>query len=750
MRPWFCATPPSNPVGVGAILLGTLLAGNVLRGDAARWWDRRWPWRRQVLVQAPRARLDGEEAAWVELPLHGVGRPGGPSIRVTTAAGKPVKHFVMQTGPGDLARVCFALSERSSKYFVYYGNPEAQAPDANWRPRRGVLLEGWAYRGGAIASFPLTQQTFNKAGEPQGRTFVPNVYLGHNPFDVPSHYCHRYTGWLVCPKAGRYAFSTTSKDASFLLVDETMVVQWPGRHPPVADARHIGRIRLDAGLHKLTYYHVSVGPNGRAVAAWQPPGEGRPVVIPPAAFAPIARGTCGDLDRYGTRMQADFTMDGPHEAFVKDRYTYRYIFEARLANVAASGAKFRWDFGDGITAEGARAEHVYLSAGKRVVALTARRGGGQSVLQNQIMVTRDWDQVTQPKLDSIRQQAKIVAGYALANLSPGDLASAVWLLRQGGETQACLAAVDALPARVADVEPKAILRTMPELYDLLITNARGGKSGDQASDLSRRAIRMFQTVETNASDVSVKAEAGVYVGRIHLEELGELEQAEAAFARVLQQYSDRTRSPAIRRARVGLGTVYLSTRRYRRAYEAFEQAGVGGERRKRDVRVGSYARAVEDYIRRKEYTAAAERLDQWEWEYPLEKLRGYSTLLRARLLERQKRYAQVVRLIEGFPMVVLEGEKPTDPVDVIALTDDPGKLSALYKIDPTTGRIQSASGTTFPPNPYGMEMGLLAAGAHVELKQKDQAQRVLRVLIQLYPDSPLIGQAKEELGKLGQ
>ncbi|MBN1346175.1 MAG: tetratricopeptide repeat protein [Phycisphaerae bacterium] len=727
---------------LGSVILALILSlpSQGLRADSAAWWDQRWPFRRAVLVSPPQTHLEGADAAWVEFLTHGAVKPGGADIRVMTSTGKLVDHFVMQTGPDDRARVCFALVGRGNRYFIYYGNPEAQkqpAPDT-WRPKRGVLLEGWTYRGGSIDSFKLTEQTFQKAGEPNGRTFVPNVFIGLDPFGPPSHYCHKYTGWLICPAAGRYAFTTTSKDASFLLLDDKEVVSWPGRHGPVHDARYTGAIQLDQGLHKLTYYHVSIGPDGRAVAAWQPPGGPRPVVIPPDAFAPIARGTCGDLDRYG-RAQADFSVEGPGETFFENRYTFRYLFKGRLEGASAAKASFEWDFGDGVKAQGQDVQHVYLTPGMRTVTLTAKRGGISSTISNRLAVTRDWNRVTEPKIEPLEMHAKIVSTYDFPNLSPAELASALWLLKRGQQTKACLAAIDALPSRMNDLADRGAAETLPDVYALLV------------SDLNqpRRAAHLFDQIAAAASQMRVKAAAAVLAGRAYLDELGDLKQAEDRFERVIREFGDRTRAPEIRRARIGLGDVYLRTGRYRQAKSAYEQAGVLGDAAKRGIRVGSYAQAVEDYVRRKEFESAAEWLDRWEWEYPLEKLRGYSTLLKARLYERRQKYAHVTRIIEHFPMVVVEGAKPTDPVDVIYLSVDPAKLPELYKIDPATGRIQSASGAAFPPNVYGMEMGLLAADAHAALNQKDQARRVLQVLIQLYPDSPLLGEAKDRLRRLG-
>ncbi len=740
----------ARPFLLTASVLGVLLAPQASAlADGRQWWNRAWPWRREVHVDVQASRLPGLDAAWAELWGHGQVKPGGASIRVTTSRARPANFFVMQTGPGDLVRVCFEVSGGKDRYYVYYGNEGAEPEKPTWRPQRGVLLEGWRFRGGSIESLDLTRRAIDKAGEVLGRTFVPNVFLGHDPFGPPSHYCHKYTGWLNCPKRGDYTFCTTSKDASFLLIDGKMVVQWPGRHGPVADARHSGRVSLDPGLHELTYYHVSIGARGRAVAAWQPPGAGRPTVIPPKAFAPIAKGRLGDLDRYGDPTQADMTISGPEESFVNNHYTFRYVFEARLSGGRSSRVQYRWDFGDGATAEGERVEHVYLSPGLRTVSLTAKRGGRPSSLRNRIEVHRDWNRVIERKLEPVKQHADIVATYPFEALAPQDLIAAIHLLDRGGRDAERMKALAALPRRVDQVEPRAVLKTLPELYDLLVIGPHPKRLARLQPETARQAAGLFEQIERQAPSVRAKAAAGELAGRVWLHEVGDLNRAEACFRRVVEHYGDRVRDPAVRLARIGLGEVWLRTGRYRQARQAFEQAGELRSDDKRTVRIGSLAQMVEDYTRRSEFKHAAEKLDDWETAYPTERLRGYSTLLRAKLYFAQGLHDKVVRLVSGFPLVVVEGDKATDPVDVIYPTMDPGKLPELYKIDAATGRVQSSTGTAFPPNPYGMEMGLLAGDSLVALGDKAAGRNLLRVLLQLYPDSTLVDAAKERLERLG-
>jgi len=676
---------------VPALLVGASLAGQARAATA--WWDGRWPWRRHLTVEFRPTRLPGQDVAVVTLPTHGQVRQGGPSIRIFGADGTPRDHFVMQTGPGDRARVCFALKPGLKAYVLYYGNKAAEPPKTTWRPRRGLMLEGWLYQGGRIDSLEHTLRVFERAGRFTGRTFVPNIFLGHNPLGPYRRTCHKLTGYLICPADGIYRFTTSSDDASFLLIDDRLVVSWPGVHAWRADTKYTSSVRLSKGLHKLTYYHVNVGGHGGAVAAWQPPGQARITVIPPEAFAPVFEAKLGSLQRAGRRLLADFLWQHEDEAFVGDRYIYRYRFEAKPPSPDGT-FRYVWDFGDGTSASEPAVEHVFLAGGTYPVRLTVHRGRNSATIVNRVYVTRDWNRVIKPQRTDLSLYGRIVARYRLDELRPRDLLGAMALFEALGQADALLRIATALVEHAADLPAEQLVEPVKRIERLLLA----GNRPDQVA-------AVFLRLEQTAKDVQLKALAAAEAGWILLHEADEPDRAAEIFSRVLADYAPQAQGDGVRLARIGMGDVYRRRGRAEAAQRLYHQAGPIETPAPWDVRVGSFARAAEDYIRRKEFDAAREQLREWEWQFPSDKLVGYSSLLWARLFLAQGQPDRAVRVA----------------AELVAVN---------------------------PSSPHAAELLALAAQACLQQKRPQQAARFFRRIVEDYPESPLCEQARKKLAEL--
>ena len=617
--------------------LGGMLLGLAAAARGQGWWSTDWPYRRAIEAKGQKTHLPGDEVAAISLPTHGEVSCKQPRFTVRTVSGKECPAMLLSCGPGDRLSLCFALQGNQRNYLVYYGNRKAPAFQSDWRPRRGVLLESWAYRGGSVANFQQTLKTFEQAGPLQGRLFVPNIFLGHNPLGPTANTCHKYTGWLMVPADGTYTFTTSSNDASFLLIDDTPspVVSWAGVHGWRRDARHAGTVDLTRGVHKLTYYHVNVGARGGAVAGWKRPGRKRFEPIPATFFAPVSRGAAGPLERYARAWSADFDWSNDGETFFDNRYTFRYRFSAARPKVPGA-ASFQWEFGDGTTADQPVVDHIYLTGGMRTVALTVTVAGKTQTIANRVHVTRDWRRVTDPKLDPVAQHAKIVADYPFAAMKPDDLAIAIELLGRANkhpqQVAAALAAVD----QASLARPNVIESITTDVARLLVDELQ------RPDD----AVALCARLEQKATDFGLKALGATTAGRIAMDELNDPAAAAAAYRRALDRYADRTRHWAVRGARIGMGDVFRRQGDGDRAREYYQAGGIEGEPDKQALQVGSLSRSAEDYIRRREYEAAERCLGSWEWKYPLERLVGHSTLLRVQLELARDRPDRALRAAE--------------------------------------------------------------------------------------------------------
>ena len=669
------------------------------------WWNYRWHYRRSATVsEAKRSGLPGDDIAVLTMPSGGLIQPDGRDIRITTASGRIVKHRVLMVGPGDVVRIAFALQPPVKKYFVYFGNAQADKPKQILKIQRGVLMETWAYPGGGIANFRQVLGVFRRANVFLGRDFRRDIFIGHNPFGPQNRICSIFTGALLCPRDGDYLFSTTSRDASFLLVDGKVVVRNGGHHRAWPRAVKIGRIHLKKGLHELKVYHVSTRGDPIIVAAWRPPGVRRIWKIPPAAFAPIIRATPGFIEQYGKALTADFIYHHAGETFLANRYLQRYEFVGALSGRFAGKCRYEWDFGDGqklsITTSAAKpvkCEHVYLSDGAKKVRLVVKVGAREFSRTNVIHVARPWDRITENRMEPLGLYARVVAEYDFTSASAMDIANAIVLFKRTGLFDAIVRAGDALISK-KDVPVQTFQEAMDIYTDVLVEKMNN----------SRKAIEALLQAAKMSSSPAISARLMSKAGRYALQS-GNDTLAMKIFSQAIHRYSALTTNEVIRDAKIGIGDVWRYRGNYKKALQAYKQAGPsqsckGLSPEKRAVRRGDLIRHAEDYIRRRLYDDAIRMIDQWENEFPTDKLEGYSTLMRVKLAMRRKQYKDAITQAEQ-----------------------------LIKVNPRSN--------------YAPDLLLLEAQAYKAIGKDEQFHKTLNRLIKDYPESPLSTEAKKMLSK---
>ena len=682
-----------------------LLAALAPAGAQEAWWNYVLPHRRVVNISdVPKTGLPGDEIGVVTFSTAGLILPDGSDIRVTTHDGTVLASRVLMVGPGDIVRVAFALKPPVTRYFVYFGpdrparpvatQPAPKLPDApKLDIRRGLLMETWNWTGqGPIANPRQVKGHFDAAKELLGRNFRGQIFVGHNPFGPQSRVLNSFTGYIVAPEDGEYVFSTSSQDASFLLIDGNMVVQNGGQHPPQRVAVRTDKLRLAKGLHEIKVLHACDSGDPVVMAAWQEPGGKRIWTIPPEAFSPVRVGKCGILERYGQDQQADFSPAHTGETFVVDRYFQRYRFEALTSVRGTARPEFAWEFGDGLRGVGSKVEHVYLRSGPFKVTLTVRIGGDVIKRTNTLAVARPWDGVAENKIEPLGDFAQMVLGYDLSAYEPRDLDMAIHLFRRAALPDGILKAGDALVKKPA-ASSSVLLVAMPIYAETLI---------EQTGDFPRAAAAFSRAAEMTpeplvAAAMTLKAGQTALAGR-------DAEGALANFDRVIKKFSATTAGSHLREARIGLGDVWRLRGDYAKAMQCYQDAGVAQRSgfEKEAVRKGDLERHVEDYLRTSAWKDARDFLLAWESEFPTEKLEGYSTLLRVRLAMGQKQYDSAAREAE----------------DVIRVN---------------------------PRSNYVPELLMQAADAYRALDKLSEAHACWNRIAKDYPESPLSIRAKEKL-----
>jgi tetratricopeptide (TPR) repeat protein/chitodextrinase len=681
--------------GVAAVVV--LLLGPALV-QAASWWSLDYPYRRSLTIPSSKAsHLAGDEIATFTMYTGGLCKPDGSDLRVATHDGKEIPLRLLMVGPGDQVTLAFAVQPGTTFYHVYMGSAKPAAPLPKLKIQRGVMLETWGYEGGGVMTVDMVQKALDKSAKFIGRGFRPNIFNGHNPFGPENRIINVFTGYLLCPTDGEYTFGTSSHDASFLLVDDKLVVDYGGFHDVRAEVRAQGKVQLKSGIHKLTYYHVNGGDDPICVAAWKPPGADKIWTIGADSFTPVVtQVTVGPIEQYGKTVSIDFTMTQLAESFVDNRYYQRYSFQAVTFGGEPRTFQWSWDFGDGQVGKGESADHVYLLPGEyTVTAKTASGPNGPMKRTNRIFVSRPWDRVTDNEIDSTASHANIVSEYNYAALRPEAIAEATVLLQRCERLDAIIAAGDALMKK-DKVTAAALDTAMPIYTETLAT--KGQRPRAVAALL--QAAKMTDNVATQATMLS---SAGMQL--MHMGGKDDLEKALGLFDGVVRKYDSLTTVPAIRQAKIGMGDVWRLRGVYEKAKEAYTEArpkSADDQNTSDSISKGDYARHVEDYLRNKDFVSARDFLDKWEEAYPLDKLEGYWSLLKTKLCMAQ--------------------DKPADAVT---------EASVLVSVAPLSN--------------YAPQLLMIENEAYLKLKDPAKAKEALEMIVEKYKESPLAAEAAKKL-----
>ncbi len=670
---------------------------------AEPWWNRNWTVRRVYEVTGTRSELPGDEVGVVEFRSGGLALPDGRDLRVLARGRKLLPLRVLATGPGDLIRVCFPLVKEITSYHVYYGNPKGKATDT-FAPQRGVLLASRGFKGGDVGSWRGMVGVIKKASPSYGRKFVDRIFLGYNPLGPQTNYVNRYIAWLKVPADGEYLFATSSDDASFMFIDGKMICQWPGWHGAVPQVRpnFSGKAKLKKGLVKLEYWHVNGALTGVAVAAWQPPGAKRAVTIPATAFAPVRRGRQKSYELRDGGVPVDVEVNAVGEAFLDETdYLVRVKLGVRFGPDGKSKAwKCSWDLGDGQVAKGADVEHIYLRPGPYTLKISATVGKRSVQWTERVQVDRDMRRAIAGRSENLKSYGPALANCDLVKLGAPELLRLARYYEKLEDIKGQLRAARELLSRGAAVSDKDYYRQLMIAVNELREKKHGEQGRADAVKLLNAAEERFRA---NPRQQSYRARVIRERGDVYYFYAGDLDKAYNEYDKVVTRFRG-LEDNIVRVTKIRIGDIHRERGKYEEAAKRYreaeklkltDQSGARG-----DARRGALPHMAEDFLRRRRYGECEKMLDIWEWEYPMEKLRGYSSLLRTELELARKKYEEVVKLTD-----------------------------VMLKVNPRTN--------------FAGELLMNQARAYQRDRRTDKALECLRRLVKKYPES----NKAEEAGK---
>ncbi len=625
------------PIGI-AILLGALHAAAAAGEEPS---DNIRRYRLKLVPQETPQPWEDRRIGVVDFYHGGLGQDDGSDVVVWGRNGR-VPHRVLQAGPGDFWRIAFAYDDPSAMA-VDFGlaagakPPKTTAFPADWQPTAGLLLTTYALPSQYSADSWEEMERLLRTARCQpalGCDFVEQVYHGYHPFGEASAFLSCYEGWLGIPADGDYTFATSSDDASFLFVDDKCIAAWPGQHPAVADSRHRGRIHLAKGVRRFSYYHANFGGETIACAAWQGPGWDQIVPIAKESFAPVAKFQPGPADKNSPPLMRISRLG---EAWCEGQCLMRYGCEI----AGEKAAVIQWDFGDGCRAEGCQGEHIYLTPGLRQI-----KADGKAA--NRVLIAPDPSLAIARKYEEVGGYLQEIARYPFAQLSTADLAAAVKVL--SSENNHCAAAVAAGRALLArEISAELRCETAMLVGERL---RRHMHDPAQAISVYRAALDAIRQADGERQQRRLIAYLMREIGDTFFYYLHDLDAALNEYDKVVGRYADALEDNIVRLTKIKIGDIHRERGDAAKARAIYEDAArlllYRRNLEQETVRKGALYKAVDDYLRRRDTAAAQEWLEILEWEYPMEKLDGASSLYRSRIAAKSGNMVEAEKQLRIF------------------------------------------------------------------------------------------------------
>jgi len=618
-------------------IVAILIAASGVQAWCADTWGpySAWKVRRTVAIPpagAKQPKLPRLDCCYATFPTAGFLAPGGRDLRVTVS-GKEAPFKIIDVASDGTVRLVAPVTSADKQMRIYYGNPKAKAAPAGWQPQRGLWLETRPYKGGDCKTLAGIRAAWAKAGERFGRGPVAQIFHGYNPFGPSDKYLSLYTGWLYLAKAASVHFAVIADDMAHLVVADKPVASKsvPGRMP--RNKRFAGKpVSLRQGVHLIQMYHFEHTDRQSAGAAWWMAGMKRGkkylhyAVIPAKSFAPLRYGRLVNYEVRGQPIGADFSYVNDGDVLVDNRQlVVRYVFRdaSRPANRALQCQPL-WDFGDGTTSAARDPNHIYLKAGDYTATLTLRRGEQAYKVSQKFQVGHGWHRAARRAWDKLAQYYPIIKDYQFDKMPTDQVVLAARIFEKLEKPEEIIATCSVLYRRGSQLDDKTFIH-----HCLLL-----GRHLREVEGKARDALKVFAAAERRAKDDVTRARLANEMGDVHYYYLGDLEGAMAQYTRTLTKFA-KGGATQVRLAQIRLGDVYRSKGDAKAALQAYQRAADTPVHKRTELvesaRRGSFPRTIEDYTRRKLFDEARQALNDWDWEFPTDKLVGFSSLLRARL-----------------------------------------------------------------------------------------------------------------------
>jgi TolA-binding protein len=690
----------ANWLSLGAFLLAAALNGHPAEAQARpEWWDAAWRYR--ALLNVP-AKGPGAYRAWIFAGDRA--KSDGSDIRVVAPTGQVVDFAVVHATPAGQHMIVFSEPEGDrggGTYAVYFGNPAAprvkQMP-----PRTGLMLKTLEMpREMSDANWAAVEGALSR-GRVYGVDFWKQVFDAFNPFGPQSRYISVYDGFLECPKAGMYKFATVSDDGSFLLVDGELVAKWPGQGHDIDEGRHgekNGQKKLTAGRHAFRYVGLAFDGPKRMAAAWMPPGGASWEIIPPSAFSSVFAAPVLATEDSTRPVCAAFGMEEVQYLECADARMVAVQFTSQSGAQAGELTQWSWEFGDGLTSGERNPLHVYMLPGRYPVTHTAIAG---DEISESFTLAVEVKPLRQDQDFSLARRQRFwswVKDYPVDKLATRPLLAFRSFLKEMEEPRRLFDAGIELDRRRAHLDPaqlRAVALDVAEYYREPLRNWQAAEK-----------YYLLALDQCGRQDIERRADIRFKLAELHFYYAGDAAKATAELAELRD---DLPKSDAFRRrkATLQIGDIERDEGHLdaaRKVYVEAESDPAFLPTEPRAIADGRFAQQAEAELRQGDGDAALAQLDEWLWAFPTKRLDGPPVVLRLKAQMLRKEYGDVRR------------------------------EAATY--------LKFATDADCVP-----QVEVLAGQACAAMEEKDAAREFFQGVIEKWPESPAVAEAKRGLEQL--
>jgi len=627
-------------------------------GQAAAWEVKGSPFRATVrLVETPKF---PEAGIAIELPDFGGNRPDMSDIVLLDAQGAGLPLRPVWRGGGQRAILLASGLTAGNDYFVYFGG-QTSRPPRPWEPKTSLLLETRRLPASPkIDSWPEMEKTWQSAPAVDGAGFVSSIYRAGNAFGENANFSSRFTGWLATPDGGSLVLYTLSSDASFVLVNDKLALEWPGVHGPGANLKSVksANVAVQPGFTKIDYHQAKIGGgDSAAVLGWQKNGKFE--TVPPEAW--LHPGTTRILKLEDARGWPVPLISARFNSYAG--YGGHWLFDVECSTDLPPDWTAEWRFEDGAVTSGQKCGRILVGTKPQFITLTLRRGRDETTAVKRL------DPPDNPREASVKNPAdlenylRLIDGEDPQRLSTSTLDAFMPLLVDFAGIR-----------RIARVAAPWIDKKRPPADDQWFRAQMAVLQSIAQTD-PRKALEKLKLV-----DPAARKKFAQLFSLYELELLVFSLQDPSAEDLARRIAFDFPGTETATLAKIRTGDLFRLTARIQPAIEQYRSVQkdivdeTGG--RKLPAQDRALSITVESLMESGLRREAADKLREWELKHPMSKFESDFLLLRARMLNAFGRFSEALVELDSFMKI-----QPDSPFEIDASFHRAEALSGLGKTD---------------------------------------------------------------------